>query len=197
MRRFGMSVDEAGKAILKFGTSIGALEKLSRKRRGQGLFTRDAPIKKWKPNKKNIQVLKAPSKHELPLKAAVVLDEDGFVRMARTSESPVGVVISRSHRMRNGVATFYASVAQYVERPGEIRKVEGSPLLEAPDRRDGMYGGGSRAEEGREDISEFIERRERGETTEGDLPRSEHEGVRLRQKDWQRESSLPNWDDAE
>ncbi len=203
MRRFSMSMEEAAEAIGKFGTSVGAMERLSRERRGQGLVERAVPVKTRRLNKKNTQIIKAPSKGELSLREAVVIDNDGFVRRARPGESPVGVVVQRSHRQRAGKSTFYASVAQYVERPSETREVAGANLPGAPDRREmkaalhaAMYGGGSRASERGEDISEFIERRERGETEEGSGDRSEHDGIRSR-PEWRREGSQPNWYDAE
>jgi len=58
-----------------------------------------------------------------------------------------------------------------------------------------MYGGGSRASERGEDISEFIERRERGEETAAGDSGSEHDGIRSR-PEWRREGSRPSWYDA-
>ena len=98
----GVQSEAASRAIAKLGNELGQM----------AVSAKVLADRKRKKNKRNTKILKAPTRREIPLSAAVVLDDDGFVRMARRDEAPIGIVIGRSLRIRRGKATHYASVAQ-------------------------------------------------------------------------------------
>lgn len=220
-QRIAQQAEVAAQVTRKFGSEIYEMAKEA-KRMSQS---------KRRLNKRNVKILKAPTRGEIPLGSNVVVDNDGYVRCAKITETPIGIVMARSRRIRKGVYTDYASVAQMVERPVEARKAgvrfpSGAPITKSacnvdyavekdaihamnygmsPETFAKAYGGTVeriRDLDSREDLSERIERRERGEGGGTDLskangPGSEHAGVFGGPADWQREGSRPSWYYAE
>jgi hypothetical protein len=195
-RRLTGSTDKLVKGLVNFGVQAEAYRSLPShgveigNELGQmAVASKAISDRKRKPNNRNTKILKAPTRRELPLNSAVVLDADGFVRMARHDEVPIGIVIQRSQRMRRGKATHYASVAQSVERLGEIQDVGVQVPAGAP-----IHGGSSRAERKRRELGELYGKRRAGDATEeSGLVGTEQGGIHLRPADWQREAGVPSW----